>query len=248
CRDLGGRRVGVLAEQVVGLDVRACAAAEAQEAEPLRVTVTQQGPADFVFRAVAPGGAPTGGYQWDFGDGASRVTAEPTASHVYGTRALGPEEVRDFTVRLSARDAAGGALSATAFVRVRGQPASEVASGVTLESELGREPAGGEGWRTRVVVQVPEDGEVSWERVERVTVRWDDSVDVRTQPWREVITVEEPLGRGGFRGHVTVRPSEVTPELKQVVDTLHGRDAAGRDVVLSWAAFKRAAGSRPPLP
>lgn len=248
CRDLGGRRVGVLAEQVVGIDVRACGAGESQEAEPLRVVVTQRGPADFVFQAVTPGGGPLTGYQWEFGDGTSVVTTGPTASHAYETRALGATDVRDFTVRLTARDAAGGTLSATAFARVRGQPASDVPPWVTLEFELGREPSGGDGWKSRVAVHVPEDGDVTWERVERLTVSWDDQVDVRTRPWREVITVEEALGRGGFRGHVTVRPSEVTPDVKQVVDSLHGRDAAGREVVLSWASFKSGPEGRPPRP
>jgi hypothetical protein len=36
-----------------------------------------------------------------------------------------------------------------------------------------------------------------------------------------------------------VRAAEVPPVVKQVVDTLLGRDATGQAVVLSWASVKR---------
>jgi hypothetical protein len=242
CRDLGGRRVGVLAEQVMGIDVRECGAGEGQASEALRVAVTQQGSAGFAFQAVTQGPPPTE-YRWDFGDGTSAVTPGPTVAKVYDTRALGAD-VRDFTVRLSAHDTPGRELRATAFVRVRGQPASDVPAQVTLEFEPGREPSGAEGWTSQVQVHVAEDAAVTWERVERVTVTWEDGLDTRTLPWREAVTVSEALERGGFRGHVTVRPSEVMPDVKQVVDTLHGRDAAGQEVSVSWAAFKSRAPPR----
>jgi hypothetical protein len=240
CRDLGGRRVGVLAEQVVGIDVRECGASK--EAESLTLEVSQRGAGDFVFRAVTPDAAPLTAYQWDFGDGASTVTQEPTASHGYATQGLGAQELRAFTVRLSARDGAGAVRSATAFVQLRGQPPPDAPPLATLE--LAREPGGEEGWRSGVTVRVPEGGDVTWERVERLTVSWDDQVESSTRPWREVITVEAALERGGFRGHVTVRPSDVRPDVKQVLDFLHGRDVSGREVALSWASYKSEA--RPP--
>lgn len=243
CRDLGGRRVGVLAEQVVGLDVRECGTRE--EGQALRLDVSQRGPADFVFRAVTPDAAPLTAYRWDFGDGATTETAEPTASHAYATQGLGAQELRGFTVRLSARDGAGAARTATAFVQLRGQPPPDAPPLATLEFDRARGPGGEEGWRSGVTVHVPEGGDVTWERLERLTVTWDDQVESRLRPWGEVIAVEEDLGRGGFRGHVTVRPSEVTPQVKQVLDFLHGRDVSGREVTLSWASFKSEA---PPPP
>lgn len=234
CKDLGGRRVGVLAEQVVGIDVRACGPGEGQ-ADTLRVEVSQRGNEDFSFRAVSP--KPATAYRWDFGDGSSIVTTEPGATHVYAAQAPGEPDVRSFTVSLSARGAEGE-QTATTFVQVRGQPPSDAPPGASLKVERATGRAAGEGWRSQVRVDVPEGSEVVWERVERLTVGWDDEVEVRTSGWREIITVEEDLGSGGFRGHVTVLPSDVRPEVKQVIDFLHGRDATGKDVSLSWSAYK----------
>ncbi|MBZ4415784.1 PKD domain-containing protein [Myxococcus sp. RHSTA-1-4] len=241
CRDLGGRRVGVLAEQVVLIDVRSCGRGEGQEADSLRVEVSQRGQGEFVFRAVSAGAGPLSAYTWDFGDGSSAATTGPLVSHTYDTRALGAGDIRGFTVGLLALSSKGESLAATASVLVRGQPPPDTPPLASLEVARGQEAAGGEGWRSEVKVQVPEGSAVTWEHVERVTLRWDDQVEAATHAWREVITVEEELERGGFRGHVTVRASEVSPEVKQVVDTLHGRDATGREVVLSWASFKRRA-------
>ncbi|MFP2927729.1 PKD domain-containing protein, partial [Pyxidicoccus sp. 3LG] len=235
CKDLGGRRVGVLAEQVIGIDVRACGEGESQ-ADSLRVEVSQRGNAEFTFQAVSPDSATT--YTWDFGDGTSAVTAAPSATHAYATPTSGEQDVRGFTVRLSARREGGGEQTATAFVLVRGQPPPDEPPQARLKVERVAGRLSAEGWRSEVVVEVPEGGEVTWERVERLTVSWDDQVEVRTLGWRELITVEAELGRGGFRGYVTVLPAEVRPEVKQVIDFLHGRDVTGREVALSWASFK----------
>ncbi|MBE4753294.1 PKD domain-containing protein [Corallococcus sp. ZKHCc1 1396] len=243
CKDLGGRRVGVLAEQVVGIDVRACGAGEGQ-ADTLRIEVAQRGNEDFSFRAVSL--EPAAVYTWSFGDGTSTVTTEPGATHVYAKQAPGAPDVRGFTVSLSARGREGE-RTATRFVWVRGQPPSDAPPGANLKVERVPGRAGEEGWRSHVQVDIPEGGDVAWERVERLTVSWDDQVDVRTSGWRELITVEEDLGRGGFRGHVTVPSSSVRPEVKQVIDILHGRDATGRELSLSWASFK-AAPPRPSAP
>ncbi|RKH64742.1 PKD domain-containing protein [Corallococcus aberystwythensis] len=241
CKDLGGRRVGVLAEQVAGIDVRACGQDEGQ-AHALRIEVTQQGPATFAFRAVSPHPATT--YAWDFGDGSAAATTVPLATHAY---AVPTPDVRVLTVRLSARSD-GGEQTATAFVQVRGQPASDAPPRASLQLERVVARATDEGWRSEVRVDVPEGGDVTWDRVERLTVSWDDQVDTRTRPWREAITMEEDLGRGGFRGHVTVPASDVRPEVKQVIDFLHGRDATGEEVSLSWSAYKAGPVRPPPLP
>lgn len=237
CRDLGGRRVGVLAERLIAIDVRACDRGEGPEADSLRIEVSQRGPGAFVFRAVAASAEPLTAYTWDFGDGTSMVGSEPLTSHTYDVQALEAREGRDFTVRLRALSRGGTSLSAAAFVRVRGQPPSDAQPRAVLEVE--RVHAGAEGWRSEVQVRVAEGSNVTWEHVERVTVRWDDQVDASTRAWRDVITVEEGWERGGFRGHITVRAAEVPPDVKQVVDTLHGRDATGQEVVLSWASVKR---------
>nr|WP_253899873.1 PKD domain-containing protein [Corallococcus carmarthensis] len=244
CKDLGGRRVGVLAERVAAIDVRACGQDEGQ-ARALRIEATQQGPSAFAFRAVSPHPATT--YAWDFGDGSSAATTEPTATHAYALPSPGEPDVRVLTVRLSARGD-GGERTATAFVQLRGPPPSDTPPRARLQMERVVARTADEGWRSKVQVDVPEGSAVTWERVERLTVSWDDQVDVQTHPWRELITVEEDLGRGGFRGHVTVRLSDVRPEVKQISDVLHGRDTTGEEVSLSWSAFKAEPARPSPLP
>ncbi|WP_163867483.1 PKD domain-containing protein [Myxococcus eversor] len=239
CKDLGGRRVGVLAEQVLRIEVRDCAGGAEHEAGQLEVSVTQRANGAFLFRAVPPESESPTGYAWDFGDGRTAVTTGPEVEHAYDTRMLESLDVRTFTVRLTASRRAGTALSAIAFVGVRGQPPSDEPPPATLT--LSRTSGDSEVWRSEVSVGVPEQGGVTWERVERLTLHWDDQVEVMTREWRQVITVEEELGRGGFRGFVVVRPSELAATVKQVVDVLHGRDDSGVKVSLSWASFKREA-------
>lgn len=239
CKDLGGRRVGVLAEQVLRIEVRDCAGGSEREADRLELSVTQRANGAFLFRAVPPESEALTGYAWDFGDGRTAVTSGPEVEHAYDTRSLASLDVRTFTVRLTAGRRAGTGLSATAFVGVRGQPSSDEPPRATLT--MSRTSADPEVWRSEVSVGVPEQGSVTWERVERLTLHWDDQVEVVTREWRQVITVEEELGRGGFRGFVEVRPSELAATVKQVVDILHGRDDSGAEVSLSWAAFKREA-------
>ncbi len=240
CRDLGGRHVGVLAERAVSIDVRACGEGESQAPEPLRIGVIQEGKGTFRFQALAPDVGGLSGYTWDFGDGATATG--PEARHSYSVQGLGAEETRSFTVRLTA----GDARAATAFVLLRGQPGPD--SPLPARLEVQRWTQAPDGWRSALTVQVPEGGEVTWERVERLIVREDDEVASSTRPWREAITVEEALGRGGFRGHVTVSPAEAGPGVKQVLDFLHGRDASGQEVTLSWASYKREAAPTSPGP
>ena len=244
CKDLGGRRVGVLAEQVVSVDVRACGE-DARRDRALRIDVQQQGPTAFAFRAVSSSSATA--YAWDFGDGSSAVTAEPTTAHAYAPTAPGGPEVRTFTVRLSGRGEDGEQRAVT-FVQLREQPASDAPPRARLQLERAASRTPEDGWRSEVRVDVPEGDAVTWERVERLSVTWDDQVDSRTRAWRDVVTVDEDLERGGFRGHVTVRPSDVRPEVKQIIDLLHGRDATGGEVSLSWSAYKAKPASTSPAP
>ncbi|NTX16102.1 PKD domain-containing protein [Myxococcus sp. CA056] len=237
CKDLGGRRVGVLAEELLQIEVRDCDDdGAAREEGQLRVDVIQRANGAFLFRAVSAESESLSGHAWDFGDGNTAFTSGPEVTHAYDTRA---QDVRTFTVRLLAGRGEGAALSATAFVSARGQPPSKEPLPATLA--LSRARADAEEWRSEVSVEVPEPGVVTWERVERSMIHWNDQVDAYTLAWREVITVEEEAGRGGLRGFVTVRPSELAVTVKRVVDVLHGRDEGGRAVSLSWASFKREA-------
>ena len=81
CTDLGGRRVGVLAEREVELDVRQCGEQEAQRNEPLRIAAVQQGQARFAFQALYQGGARVVSYAWDFGNGTASSPSEPRIEH-----------------------------------------------------------------------------------------------------------------------------------------------------------------------
>ena len=239
CKDLGGRRVGVLAERLVEIDVRPCGAGERQEAEPLRLVVTQRRQAAFLFQAVSPGGERAGAYAWDFGDGETAQTVEPQAEHAYSVQGLGTNETRSFTVRVMARSARGAPLVATAFVVIRGSPPSEGPRPAELEvSRWSEQPDGG--WRSDLVVKdVATD--ITWDRLERVTRYWDGGVDIDTRKWSEVVRVEEGLERGGFRGYVLVSPSEAAPGTKQILDFLYGYDSTGQEVVFSWSPYKSAA-------
>ncbi|XXF78852.1 PKD domain-containing protein [Myxococcaceae bacterium GXIMD 01537] len=241
CRDLGGRRVGVLAERAVPIEVRDCAAGERQESESLRIAVVQRGPVAFTFEALDAGREALTGYAWDFGDGATMATAEPRAEHTFSSQGLGAQDTRSFTVKLEARTAAGASLRATTFALIRGQAPPEVPPPAALDVSRFRELPDGKGWRSDLVVRIPGPEEVTWERLERTRVRWDGEVEQRTWAWRDAVRVEETLELGGFRGYVTVSPEEAPPEIKQVLDSLYGRDATGQEVVVSWSPFKRPA-------
>ncbi|WP_375766084.1 PKD domain-containing protein [Archangium gephyra] len=240
CTDLGGRRVGVLAEREVELEVRRCAEQEAQRNEPLRIAVVQQGQGSFAFQALYQGRARVVAYAWDFGNGAGSTTSEPRVEHSYAAdlQGLGAQEIKSFTVRLQARLDQGGPLEATAFALIRGQPPSDTPPPVDLRVSRWR-PLPEGGWRSDVVVRAPEGTAVTWERLERISLHWDGQADTSMRPWREVLQVEEALGNGGFRGYVTVHASEASPGIKQIIDSLYGHDAAGQEVVVSWSPFKR---------
>jgi hypothetical protein len=244
CKDLGGRRVGVLAERLVEVEVRACGPGERQEHEPLRLTVTQRGQSAFLFQALHQGRERIDAYAWDFGDGATATTTEPRVEHTYALQNLGPGETRSFTVKLEARPTGGRPLAATAFVLTRGQPPNDEPPPVELEISRASADLDG-GWRSDVVVRnVSTD--ITWDRLERVTRYWDGGVDIDTRKWSEVVQVEEGLERGGFRGHVRVGPGEAAPGIKQILDFLYGYDPTGQEVVVSWSPYKSEAPSAPP--
>jgi hypothetical protein len=243
CKDLGGRRVGVLAERIVEIDVRACGPGERQDSEPLRLTVTQRRQGAFLFQTVSPAGERIEAYAWDFGDGATATTAEPQAEHAYAIQELGPNETRSFTVKVSARSSRGEPLTATAFVHTRGSPPNDEPPPVELEVSRWSAQLDG-GWRSDLVVR-DVSTDVTWDRVERVTRYWDGGVDIDTRKWSEVVLVEERLEQGGFRGYVLVSPSEAAPGIKQILDFLYGTDPMGQEVVISWSPYKSAA---PPTP
>ncbi|HYO52488.1 PKD domain-containing protein [Archangium sp.] len=238
CTDLGGRRVGVLAEHEVEIDVRRCGEQEMQRNEPLRIAVAQRGQGAFAFQALYQGHERIEAYAWDFGDGSTATTSEPRVEHTYALQDLGSQEVRSFTVRLQARLDRGGPLEAMAFALTRGQPPSDTPPPVDLRVSRWR-PLPEGGWRSDVVVSAPDESSITWERLERISLHWDGQADTVMRPWREVLHVEEELGHGGFRGYVTVSASEASPDIKQLLDFLYGHDASGKEVVVSWSPFKR---------
>jgi hypothetical protein len=246
CTDLGGRRVGVLAEREVEIDVRSCGEGEGQRNEPLRLGVSQRGQGTFAFQALHQGGERVTAYAWDFGDGSTETTTEPTVEHTYPLQGLGPNDIKSFTVRLQARLDRGGPLEATAFALTRGQPPSDAPPPVDLRISRWRPNPEGGGWRSDVVVRAPDKTDITWERLERILLRWDGQVDVTTRDWREVIRVEEGLEHGGFRGHVIVSPAESSSDIKQILDFLYGHDATGKEMVVSWSPFKREPPSESP--
>jgi hypothetical protein len=245
CTDLGGRRVGVLAEREVEIDVRACGRGEQQRHDPLRLGLTQRGQGTFSFQAVYQGPARVTVYAWDFGDGSTTTTTEPTVEHTYSLQGLGAQELKSFTVRLQARLDRGGPLEATVFALARGQPPAEAPPPVELRISRWRPNSDG-GWRSEVVVRAPEKTDITWERLERISVHWDGEADFATRDWREVIHVEEHLEHGGFRGYVKVSPAEASTDIKQILDSLYGHDATGKEVVVSWSPFKREAPAQSP--
>jgi hypothetical protein len=246
-KDLGGRRVGVLAERAHEIEVRACGAPDDAEG-PLRLRAERLPGGAFRFEAAYEGGEPPGEYLWYFDDDSPPAkTLEPRAEHAFATAGLGPNETRAFAARVVARSAGGPPLEATAFAVVRGKPAARDVPDVELD--VGRfRPAPDGGFQSTIALRVPAGSDVTWQRLERVVRGWGDDVRTVTLPWAEAVHIDERLERGGFRGEVRVGGDDAGPGVKQVHDTLYGRDAAGREIVASWTPFKRAAApdGRPP--
>ncbi|RKH30487.1 PKD domain-containing protein [Corallococcus praedator] len=238
CRDLGGRRVGVVAERTVLLEVRDC---EAEAESPLRLGARQDGPATFTFEVQGLEEAgPVRAYTWDLGDGTTEETEGPILEHTYAVEPADGAVPRRFTVRVRAQMESGAPRSITTFVGVRPLALPEAPPRVALKVSRWQPLVETGGWRSEVSVLIPDGAEaVTWAEVERILVGWDDQRRATRMPWERALTVQETLERGGFRAAVVVGPDEATPDIKQVLDVLHGRDARGNDVVVSWASFKQ---------
>lgn len=237
CTDLGGRRIGVLASRALDIEVRACD----EPAAAVRIEVSQRGQGVYAFTAVVVDPAAAAGiteYVWDFGDGAKLTTATSGAEHTYAVAALGADEVARFAVTVAARGG-GASLTGTTSVLVRGMPGKPDPGPVLLDiGRWQRDPAQ-DRWQSDIRVQVRENGPIVWERLERFTKYFDDRTESASLDWREVIAVDESLADGGFRGRVVVPAESVPPEVKQIIDVLHGRAADGSEVTVSWTPFKR---------
>ncbi len=243
CKDLGGRRVGVLAERDHEIEVRACDAADA--GGPLRLRVTRLPGGAFAFEATLEGAEAPDEYTWDFDDGTALTTPGPRAEHAFAAPAPGPNDVRAYAVRVRTRPAAGPPLEATAFAVLRGHPPPRDAPPVTLDVARFRpSPAGG--FESPLILLVPPGADITWGHLERVVQHWDDTTRSASLSLDEAVGVDERLERGGFRGAVRVGAADAGPEVKQVHDFLYGRDGAGREVLVSWTPFKREA--PPPAP
>lgn len=244
CRDLGGRRVGVLAERDVAIEVRDCGAGERQASEPLRIDVTQTRHGAFAFRAVYRGPTPLASYAWDFGDGATASTG-PEVEHAYAVEEMAPDALESFIVKLRATPTGGTLLETTAFALVRGQPPPEEPPRVELSVSRWRPAPLGGGWLSDLSVANPTPSAITWDTLQRVTIYWNGTVDVDTQPWSRWVRVEEDLGLGGFRGLVTVDAFDSHSDVKAILDALHGRDDTGQEVVVRWSPYKSEAPLRP---
>ncbi|HWN66983.1 MAG TPA: hypothetical protein VNM90_05050 [Haliangium sp.] len=242
CTDLGGRRIGVLAERSIDVEVRACAPGEASAA--LRIAVSQRGHGAFAFSAVvadqAAGEAPVTGYRWDFGDGAQAETTAPNVEHAYSVASLGARDEARFPVRLTARRAGAAPLVASASVLVRGFPDPRTEGPVALEIGRWRLDPATKGWQSPIAVR-PREQPITWDRLERITKYADDRVDMATLDWRDVIAVDESLPHGGFRGRVLVPAEQAPADVKQIIDVLYGHTSDGTEVTVSWTPFKRPA-------
>ena len=242
CTDLGGRRIGVLASRALDIEARACD----EPAEAVRIEVSQRGQGVYAFTAVVADEAAGAGitdYVWDFGDGAQLTTTAPAAEHTYAVADLGAEDVAHFAVTVVARRASAEPLTGTTAVLVRGMPGTHDPGPVLLEVSRWQHDPARNRWTSDIHVQVREKGPIVWERLERFTRYFDDRTESANLDWREVIAVDEDLAGGGFRGQVLVPDESVPPEVKQIIDVLHGRASDGAEVTVSWTPFKRAPAS-----
>lgn len=232
-RSLGGKRIGVLAERTLALQVVDCGSGPA----PLRVESTVTG-GRVDFTALA--GVPTrGGFTWDFGDGQTHTTDGPTVRHDYPILELGSEELRAYQVAVEVATADGASLRATTGVTLRGQanpplpPAIAVELGDAIWDEDARR------WQRRIEVDNRARPAITWERGERHALHDDDHITTRTLTVAELLTISEARKAGGFVATVTVTAAETTPGVRRITDRLHGRDASGDEATLTWVAWDR---------
>jgi hypothetical protein len=240
-QDLGDRRVGLLAQRVVDIEVVACEEGEGQEHEPLRLVVERLGGTTFGFRALAEPGVAPSRYEWSFGDGEEKTTTAAEVEHAYSIDDLGVYEAKEHVVAVKAVAADGTALRARSLVIVRGVPRAspeevpvmtERSAGPILDEAEGR-------WTHEVTVRARGDQQVEWERAERVTHTTDGQMHVDELDWRELVDVTRELEGGGFVGASSVVVADIGPDVERITDRLFGQTAKGEPVHVAWAVYRR---------
>lgn len=242
-RSLERKRVALLAERTLTLQVEACD----DGPPPLEVKVTQD--RERVQLTALASVETVGGFAWDFGDGKTEFTDAPRVRHEYPVLELGAGEVRSYRVAVEAHARDGAPLRATTNITVRGLPKPPAPEPVSLELGEAVWDDGARRWRRTLEVHNRSPDAVVWESAERRT-HWDDGrVETRTLAVAELVAIDARKELGGFAGHVSVDASALAPGVRAVVDTLRGRDATGAPVVLTWAAYEREdVAPKPPLP
>lgn len=248
CTDLGGRRVGVLAERALALAIRACAPDGDRDGPSgaVRLSAVPRGPGGFQFTvALAESADPVDAdavvdYAWSFGDGRELTSTSPTVRHDYPLDALVAADIGHLVARVHLRRASGRVDTAHTRVLLRADPGERERGAAELDIARPRLDAAGQRWLSAIAVRAHDGQPVDWQRLERVTRYDDERVDIAALAWDEVLDIEASLAGGGFRGHVVVPVASVGPEVKQIIDVLYGRGADGEEVSLSWSSFKRA--------
>lgn len=232
-RSLERKRVALLAERTLTLQVEACDDAPA----PLEVKVTQD--RERVQLTALASVETVSGFAWDFGDGKTEFTDAPSVRHEYPVLELGPGEVRSYRVVVEAHARDGAPLRATTSITVRGLPRPPEPEPVALELGEAVWDDGARRWRRTLEVHNRSPDAVVWETAER-RIHWDDGrVETRTPAVSELVTIDSRKELGGFAGQVSVDASELAPGVRAVVDTLRGRNSEGAPVVLTWVAYDR---------
>jgi len=237
CRSLDGRRVGVLAEQALDVDVVDCGEGEADQ--PLRIEARDRAAGQYVFDAVHDDGGAADSYQWDFGDGETETTHEPRASHFYPLVDIPDDEVRGYRVRLEARSAGGAVRSAATTVYLRGQARPPSPPDVLVELEGQRYDDAEQRWEVRLRVTNLARPPITWQTVERTAIHDDGRRPTRAVGWRSVVDQVEVAQGGSFVGWNVIAADEVPADVVRVVDRLVGRDGDGEEVAVTYSPYRR---------
>ncbi|WP_375770682.1 PKD domain-containing protein [Archangium gephyra] len=232
-RSLERKRVALLAERTLTLQVEACD----DKQQPLEVKVNQD--RERVQLIALASVETVGGFAWDFGDGTTELTDAPRVRHEYPVLELGPGEVRSYRVVVEAHARDGASLRTTTNITVRGLPKPPAPEPVTLELGEAVWDDGAGRWRRTLEVHNRSPDAIVWETAERRS-HWDDGrVETRTLAVTELVAIDSRKELGGFAGQVSVAASELAPGVRAVVDTLRGRNSEGAPIVLTWAAYER---------
>jgi hypothetical protein len=232
-RALGGKRIGVLAERTLALQVVDCGSGPA----PLRIESTVTGGrVDFTALASV---STHGGFTWDFGDGQTHTTDGPTVRHDYPILELGAEELRAYRVAVEVATTDGASLRATAGVTLRGQVSPPLPPAIAAELGDAVWDEDARRWQRRIEVDNRERPAILWARGERHSLHDDDRITTRTLTVAELLTISETREAGGFVATVTVTAAETPPGVRRITDRLHGRDASGEEATLTWVVWDR---------